>query len=203
MEKNFAAMVTRMDADLGKLLELVKGTDTLILFSSDNGPHREGGHDPNFFDSNGPLRGIKRDLYEGGIRVPLIAYWPGKIRPGVSDQPLAFWDLLPTLAEIVGQPAPAGIDGHSMLPTLLGRGAQRQHEYFYWEFHERGFAQAIRMNQWKGVRKTGQAKLELYDLSSDLGETRNVAEAHPAIAKKLLAYMGLAHTDSKEFPVSA
>ena len=203
VEKNFAAMVTRMDADLGKLLELLKGTDTLILFSSDNGPHREGGHDPNFFDSNGPLRGIKRDLYEGGIRVPFIAYWPGKIKPGVSDQPLAFWDLLPTLAEIVGQPAPAGIDGHSMLPTLLGRGAQRQHEYLYWEFHERGFAQAIRMNQWKGVRKTGQAKLELYDLSSDPGETRNVAEANPAIARKLLAYMGLAHTDSKEFPVSA
>ncbi len=203
VEKNFAAMVTRMDADLGKLLELVKGTDTLILFSSDNGPHREGGHDPNFFDSNGPLRGIKRDLYEGGIRVPFIAYWPGKVKPGVSDQPLAFWDLLPTLAEIVGQPAPAGIDGHSMLPTLLGRGAQRQHEYLYWEFHERGFAQAIRMNQWKGVRKTGQAKLELYDLSRDLGETRNVAEANPGIAKKLLAYMGLAHTDSKEFPVSA
>lgn len=203
VEKNFAAMVTRMDADLGQLLELVKGTDTLILFSSDNGPHREGGHDPNFFDSNGPLRGIKRDLYEGGIRVPFIAYWPGKIKPGVSDQPLAFWDLLPTLAEIVGQPAPAGIDGTSMLPTLLGRGAQRQHEYLYWEFHERGFAQAIRMNQWKGVRKTGQAKLELYDLSSDPGETRNVAEANPAIAKKLLAYMELAHTDSKEFPVSA
>ena len=203
VEKNFAAMVTRMDADLGKLLELLKGTDTLILFSSDNGPHREGGHDPNFFDSNGPLRGIKRDLYEGGIRVPFIAYWPGKIKPGVSDQPLAFWDLLPTLAEIVGQPAPAGIDGNSMLPTLLGRGAQRQHEYFYWEFHERGFAQAIRMNQWKGVRKTGQAKLELYDLSNDPGETRNVAEANADIAKKLLAYMKLAHTDSKEFPVSA
>ena len=203
VEKNFAAMVTRMDADLGKFLELLKGTDTLILFSSDNGPHREGGHDPNFFDSNGPLRGIKRDLYEGGIRVPFIAYWLGKIKPGVSDQPLAFWDLLPTLAEIVGQPAPAGIDGNSMLPTLLGRGAQRQHEYFYWEFHERGFAQAIRTNQWKGVRKTGQAQLEIYDLSNDPGETRNVAEANPDIAKKLLAYMKLAHTDSKEFPVSA
>lgn len=203
VEKNFAAMVTRMDADLGKLLELLKGTDTLILFSSDNGPHREGGHDPNFFRSSGPLRGIKRDLYEGGIRVPFIAHWPGKIQPGVSDQPLAFWDLLPTLAEIAGQPAPAGIDGVSILPTLLGRGVQRQHEYFYWEFHERGFAQAVRMNQWKGVRQTGQTKLELYDLSSDLGETRNVAEANPAITKKLLAYMELAHTDSKEFPIKA
>ena len=203
VEKNFAAMVTRMDADLGKLLDLLKGSDTLILFSSDNGPHREGGHDPNFFDSNGPLRGIKRDLYEGGIRVPFIAHWPGRIQAGVTDQPCAFWDLLPTLAELAGQPAPAGVDGISILPTLLGRGVQRQHEYFYWEFHERGFAQAIRMNQWKGVRKSGKSELELYDLSRDLGETNNVAAANPAIARKLLAYMEIAHTDSKEFPVNA
>jgi len=207
VEKNFAAMVTRMDADFGKLMALLKQTgrdrDTLILMSSDNGPHREGGHDPNFFDSNGPLRGIKRDLYEGGIRVPFIAYWPGKIQPGVSDQPIAFWDLLPTLAEIAGQPAPAGIDGISILPTLLGRGVQRQHDYFYWEFHERGFAQAIRQNQWKGVRKSGQAQLELYDLSRDLGETNNLAAAHPDIAKKLLGLMSIARTESKEFPIQA
>lgn len=203
VEKNFAAMVTRMDADLGKLLDLVKGTDTLILFSSDNGPHREGGHDPNFFDSNGPLRGIKRDLYEGGIRVPFLAWWPSKIAPGASDQMLAFWDLLPTLAEVAGQPAPAGVDGLSILPTLMGRGVQRQHDYFYWEFHERGFAQAIRQNQWKGIRKTGQSELELYDLSQDLGETKNVAAAHPEIAKKLLNLMAVARTDSKEFPVKA
>ena len=207
VEKNFAAMVTRMDADFGKLLALLKQTgrdqDTLILFSSDNGPHREGGHDPNFFDSNGPLRGIKRDLYEGGIRVPFIAHWAGKIKPGVSDQPLAFWDLLPTFADIAGQPAPAGIDGLSILPTLLGRGVQRQHEYFYWEFHERGFAQAIRLNQWKGIRKTGQSQIELYDLARDLGETTNLAAAHPDIAKKLLNLMAIARTESKEFPIQA
>lgn len=207
VEKNFAAMVTRMDADLGKLLTVLKETgrdqDTLILFSSDNGPHREGGHDPNFFDSNGPLRGIKRDLYEGGIRVPFIAHWPGKIKAGVANQTIAFWDILPTLSEIAGQPPPAGIDGISFLPTLLGRGVQRQHEYFYWEFHERGFAQAIRMNQWKGVRKTGQRQVELYDLTQDLGETRNVAAANPAVAKKLLTYMELGRTESKEFPVKA
>jgi arylsulfatase A-like enzyme len=207
VEKNFAAMVTRMDADLGKLMALLKETgrdqNTLILFASDNGPHREGGHDPNFFRSSGPLRGIKRDLYEGGIRVPFIAHWPGKIKPGVVGQPVAFWDVLPTLAEIVGQPAPAGIDGISFLPTLLGRGAQRQHEYFYWEFHERGFTQAIRMNQWKGVRKSGQSQLELYDLSKDLGETNNVAAANPAVARKLLAYLEAARTESKEFPVKA
>ncbi len=207
VEKNFAAMVTRMDADFGKLMALLKQTgrdrDTLILFSSDNGPHREGGHDPNFFDSNGPLRGVKRDLYEGGIRVPFIAHWPGKIQPGVSDQPIAFWDILPTLAEIAGQPAPAGIDGISILPTLLGRGVQRQHDYFYWEFHERGFAQAIRQNQWKGIRKSGQAQLELYDLSRDLGEANNVAAAHPDIARKLLRLMSIARVESKEFPIQA
>jgi arylsulfatase A-like enzyme len=207
VEKNFAAMVTRMDAHLGKLLALLKETgrdkNTLIIFSSDNGPHREGGHDPHFFDSNGPLRGIKRDLYEGGIRVPFIAHWAGRIKPGVTEQAIAFWDVLPTLAEIAGQPAPAGIDGISFLPALLGRGVQRQHEYFYWEFHERGFAQAVRMNQWKGVRKSGKAKLELYDLSQDLGETHDVAEANPAIAKKLQTYMSSARTESKEFPISA
>lgn len=207
VEKNFAAMVTRMDADLGRLMALLKETgkdkNTLITFSSDNGPHREGGHDPNFFDSNGPLRGIKRDLYEGGIRVPFIAHWPGKIKPGVSDQPIAFWDMLPTLAEVVGQQAPAGTDGISFLPTLLGRGVQKQHEYFYWEFHERGFAQAVRMGQWKAVRLSGKAQVELYDLSSDVGETKDVAAANPAIAKKLLAYMSGARTESKDFPVTA
>ncbi|MBY0504776.1 MAG: arylsulfatase [Bryobacteraceae bacterium] len=207
VEKNFAAMVTRLDADLGKLQTVLKQTgrdqDTLILFSSDNGPHREGGHDPNFFDSNGPLRGIKRDLYEGGIRVPFLAHWPGKIQPGVSDQPIAFWDLLPTLAEVAGQPAPAGIDGLSVLPTLLGRGVQRQHDYFYWEFHERGFAQAIRQKQWKGIRQSGKSEIELYDLSRDLGETKNLASEQPEMARKLLTLMTLARTESKEFPIKA
>jgi arylsulfatase A-like enzyme len=202
VEKNFAAMVTRLDADLGKLRAVLKETgrdqNTLIVFSSDNGPHREGGHDPNFFDSNGRLRGIKRDLYEGGIRVPFIAHWPGRIQPGTTDQPVAFWDLLPTLAEVAGQSAPAGIDGISFLPTLLGRGVQRHHEYLYWEFHERGFTQAVRMNQWKGVRKEG--KLELFDLASDIGETRDVAAANPAIVRKLLGFMESGRTESKEFP---
>ena len=207
VEKNFAAMVTRMDSDIGKLRAMLKETgrdrDTLILFSSDNGPHREGGHDPNFFHSSGPLRGIKRDLYEGGIRVPCIAHWAGKIAAGVSEQPFAFWDLLPTLAEMAGQPAPAGMDGISILPTLMGRGVQRQHEYFYWEFHERGFAQAIRQGPWKGIRKSGQSQIELYDLSRDLGEVNNVVAAHPDIAKKLLNLMAAARTESKEFPIQA
>ncbi len=207
VEKNFAAMVTRMDADLGKLMAVLRETgkdqNTLIIFSSDNGPHREGGHDPNFFDSNGPLRGIKRDLYEGGIRVPLIARWTGRIKPGVTNQPIAFWDMLPTLADLVGHPSPAGIDGLSFLPTLLGKGVQRQHEYFYWEFHERGFAQAVRQGNWKAVRQSGKSQVELYDLATDLGETRDVAAANPAVAKKLLAYMGTARTESKDFPIRA
>ena len=135
--------------------------------------------------------------------MPCIAHWAGKIAAGVSEQPFAFWDLLPTLAEMAGQPAPAGMDGISILPTLMGRGVQRQHEYFYWEFHERGFAQAIRQGPWKGIRKSGQSQIELYDLSRDLGEVNNVVAAHPDIAKKLLNLMAAARTESKEFPIQA
>src|SRR5207302_3591293 len=147
-EKGFAAMITRMDKDVGKLMANLKslGLDenTLVIFSSDNGAHREGGHDPEFFHSHGPLRGIKRDLYEGGIRVPTLARWPGKIKAGqVSDQVWAFWDLLPTAAELAGVGPPQGLDGISMVNALLGN-KQQDHEYLYWEFHERGFSQAVR-----------------------------------------------------------
>src|SRR5689334_5703815 len=156
VEKNFAAMVTRLDRDIGRVMAQLKkiGQDenTLVIFSSDNGPHQEGGHDPKFFHSSGPLRGIKRDLYEGGIREPTLARWPGKIKPGTTnDQTWAFWDFLPTAAELAGAQPPARIDGISILPALLGQ-SQRRHEYFYWEFHERGFTQAVRMGDWKGVR---------------------------------------------------
>src|SRR6185503_6887797 len=123
-EKNFAAMITRLDDGIGRLLASLKQTGlderTLVIFTSDNGPHSEGGHRADFFDSAGGLRGIKRDLYEGGIRVPLILRWPGKIKPGTtSDQPVAFWDFLPTFAALIGQPAPKGIDGISVLPAWL------------------------------------------------------------------------------------
>ena len=205
-EKGFAAMIERLDRDVGRILDKLRqrGIDenTIVFFTSDNGPHREGGHDPDFFQSRGPLRGIKRDLYEGGIRVPTLARWPGKIKPGqVSDQVWAFWDVLPTLAELGGGKAPSGIDGISMVPALLGK-TQKQHEYLYWEFHERGFRQAIRMGDWKGVRLAKGAKIELYDLKKDLGEENDIAGQHPDVVSKIERLMETARTESKEFPVT-
>jgi arylsulfatase A-like enzyme len=204
-EKAKAAMITRMDRDVGRLMALLKklGIDdnTLVLFTSDNGPHREGGADPDFFDSNGPLRGIKRDLYEGGIRVPMIARWPKRIKAGAkSDQVWAHWDLLPTLAEIAGVKPPAGIDGISMSNALLGR-RQRNHEFLYWEFHERGFSQAARTGDWKAVRKSPDSPLELYDLKNDLGEQNDVAAKHPGVVKKIEDYLKTARTESELWPI--
>jgi arylsulfatase A-like enzyme len=203
-EKAKAAMITRLDRDVGRLMALLKklGIDdnTLVFFTSDNGPHREGGADPDFFDSNGPLRGIKRDLYEGGIRVPMIARWPKRIKAGAkSDQVWAHWDLLPTLAEIAGVKPPAGIDGISMLNALLGR-RQRNHEFLYWEFHERGFSQAARMGEWKAVRKSPDSPQELYDLKNDLGEQNDVAAKHPEVVKKIEEYLKTARTESELWP---
>jgi arylsulfatase A-like enzyme len=193
VEKNFAAMITRMDSDVGRIMAELKksGEDenTLVLFTSDNGPHKEGGHDPVFFKSGGPLRGIKRDLYDGGIRVPMIARWPGKVRPGsVSKQVTAFWDFLPTAAELSGGKAPAGIDGISIAPTLLGK-PQKDHEYLYWEFSERGFAQAVRMGNWKGVKPTPESAIELYDVAKDIGETKDLAASQPGVVAKIADIM--------------
>jgi len=204
-EKGRAAMITRMDTDIGKLMALLResGIDenTVVLFSSDNGPHREGGSNPEFFHSSGPLRGIKRDLYDGGIRDPMIVRWPGKVAPhAVSRQVWAFWDFLPTAAEIGGAPAPAGIDGISMLPAILGK-PQKQHEYLYWEFHEGGFKQAVRMGNWKAVRLDPKLPIELYDLETDIGEQNNVADKHPDVVAKIDAILKTARTDSAEFPV--
>jgi arylsulfatase A-like enzyme len=204
-EKGFAAMVSRMDADIGRMVEKLKETgqdqNTLILFSSDNGPHREGGHDPNFFRDSGPLRGIKRDLYEGGIRVPTLARWPGRIRAGqVSDQICAFWDFLPTAAELAHQPAPKGIDGLSFASALTGGDAPK-HEYLYWEFHERGFHQAVRMGDWKAVRYGRNKPMELYNLTEDVGETRDIAAAKPDIVKKMEEIFASARTESEFWPV--
>jgi len=199
VEKNFAAMVTRMDRDIGLLLQKLKDTgaekNTLVLFSSDNGPHKEGGHSPDFFRSSGPLRGIKRALYDGGIRVPLIARWPGRIKPGTTnDHVCAFWDFMPTFVEVAGATAPRGIDGISFLPALLGR-PQQKHEYLYWEFHEGGFAQAVRSGDWKLVGK------ELFDLKTDIGERTDVAAQHPDVAARLGQMMASARTDSADFPI--
>lgn len=204
-EKGFAAMVTRMDRDIGRLLEALKKTgadrNTLLLFSSDNGPHREGGHNPDFFDDNGPLRGIKRDLYEGGIRVPALARWPDRIKPGqTSSHVWAFWDFLPTACELAGVGAPPGLDGISFLPALLGK-PQRKHDYLYWEFHERGFGQAVRLGDWKAVRKDPRAPVELYDLASDIAETRDLAAANPAVVKRVSEIFRTARTESPEFPI--
>ncbi|UCC96941.1 MAG: arylsulfatase, partial [Phycisphaerales bacterium] len=190
-QKGHAAMISRLDRDVGRVMETLKklGIDekTLILFTSDNGPHREGGADPEFFDSNGPLRGYKRDLYEGGVRVPLIARWPGRIKAGaVSHHVCAFWDFMPTFAELAGIDGLGPIDGISMLPTLLGRpGRQRQHEFLYWEFHEKGSKQAVRMGDWKAVRFGAEGELELYNLKEDIGEKRNLARRNPEIVARI------------------
>jgi arylsulfatase A-like enzyme len=205
-EKNKAAMITRLDRDVGRLIEWTKkfhiDDDTIIFFSSDNGPHREGGVDPKFFQSSGPWRGAKRDLYEGGIRVPMIVRWPGKIPAGrVSDQVWAFWDFLPTVAEISGAKAPQQTDGISMLPTLLGKAQTRQHDFLYWEFHEGGFQQAARMEDWKALRRQSGGPLELYDLKTDPAEKKNVADQNPQLVARFEAYLKTARTDSALWPI--
>ncbi len=251
-QKGHAAMITRMDRDIGrlfaKLKELGLDQNTLVMFSSDNGPHKEGGGDPAFFRSSGPLRGYKRDLYEGGIRVPMIARWPGKIKPGsVSNHICAFWDFLPTCCELAGVPTPQGIDGISLLPTLIGQPdsamdapqstprppssestntlfsantatsavkTQKMHEFLYWEFHEQGKKQAVRLSfdpaqdgdDWKGVRlnvaKNPDGPIELYNLRDDIGEKNNVADKHADIVAKIAEYMRLSHTPCEHWPLS-
>ena len=207
-DKGQAAMITRMDGDVGRLLERLKqhGIDeeTIVMFTSDNGHHNEGGHNPELFDPNGPLRGMKRDLYEGGIRVPMIARWPGHVPAGsVSDHVGYFADLMATAAEFAGVEPPEGTDGISFLPTLLGQNdKQKKHDYLYWEFYERGSNQAVRMGKWKAVRKpmfTG--KIELYDLSADMGEENNIAEEHPEVIAKMQAIMTEAHVPSPRWQV--
>ncbi|MHC4595323.1 MAG: arylsulfatase [Planctomycetota bacterium] len=210
-QKGHAAMITRMDSDIGRLMATLKalGLDdnTLVMFSSDNGPHKEGQADPAFFKSSGSLRGYKRALYEGGIRVPMIARWPGRIMAGsVSDHISAFWDFLPTCAELIDVRPPEDIDGISMAPILLGRlGRQKKHEFLYWEFHEQGKKQAVRAGDWKGVRlnvaRDPDGPIELYNLRDDIGETRNVAGRHPEIVAKIEEYMMSARTPSEHWPL--
>ena len=205
VERNFAALITRMDRDIGTLLAALGdgGIDqsTLIVFSSDNGPHREGGHDPDYFSSRGPLRGIKRDLYEGGIRMPFLTRWTGRIRGGqVSGQVLAFWDILPSLCELAGVPRPASLDGISVLPALLGE-RRVEHPPLYWEFHERGFSQAVRFGDWKAVRNNPQKPIELYDLKADIGEKNDVAAGNAPVAQKAAGLMKSLRVDSPDFPI--
>jgi arylsulfatase A-like enzyme len=204
----FAAMVTLLDKQVGEILaklkELGLEKNTLVIFSSDNGPHQEGGADPDYFDSNGPLKGYKRDLYEGGMRVPMIAFWEGKIVAGsTSDHISAFWDFLPTAAEIAGVQTSENTDGISYLPTLLGK-EQKQHDHLYWEFHELKGRQAVRKGDWKLVRynvfEPGNTTTELYNLKTDIGEQNNVAEKHPEVVNELLELMKTARTETTDFP---
>jgi arylsulfatase A-like enzyme len=208
VEKNHAAMITRLDRDVGRVLdrlqELGLADDTIVFFSSDNGPHQEGGADPKFFHSSGPLRGLKRDLYEGGIRVPMMVRWPGHIRAGaVSDHVWAFWDFLPTAADLAGTRVPVGLDGISQVPTLLGKGKQEEHSYLYWEFHERGFQQAVRWKDWKALQLVPGKPMELYNLQDDVGETKNVAADHDDVVRALEAYLKQARTDSPYWRIKA
>lgn len=201
-----AAMVTRLDRDVGRLLDLLKELgldgDTLVLFTSDNGPHKEGGRDPAFFDSSGPLRGIKRDLTDGGIRVPMIARWPGKVPAGrTSEQVWSHCDFLATAADAAGAKAPEG-DGLSMLPALLGK-EQLSHEFLYWEFHEKGFQQAVRMGDWKGIRSAVGAPLEVFNLKDDVGERDNVAAKNPEIVSKIEAHLKAARSESEHWPIKS
>lgn len=208
----FAGMVTNLDDAVGQILAELKeqGIDenTIVMFASDNGPMSEGGWDRNFFNSGGPLKGGKRDMYEGGVRVPFIVRQPGKIAAGeTNDHVSAFWDFVPTACEAAGIEPPADTDGLSYLPTLYGKGEQPEHDYLYWEFHERGGKQAVRQGDWKAVRLDFQTDpdrpLELYNLADDLAETKNVAAEHPKIVARMAAIMREAHVDSELFKIPA
>ncbi len=200
----YAAMVTRMDREIGTLLDLLDelglAEDTLVLFTSDNGPTFNGGTDSAFFDSAAGLRGLKTQLYEGGIRVPLVARWPGRIQPGtVSDLPSAFWDFLPTFADLLGQPLSSPTDGVSLLPTLVGEeGRQEDHDYLYWEFQGR---QAVRLGDWKAYRRADSGDFELYDLATDPGEAREVSGENPQVVARINQIMVDARTESELFPL--
>jgi len=204
----FPAMIEHLDNGVGEIMDMLKelGIDehTIVMFTSDNGPHREGGHDPVFWDSNGKLKGIKRDLYEGGVRVPFIVRWPEKIKAGeTSDHISAFWDMLPTMCEIAGVDcSDQKIDGLSLVPALTGK-EQKQHDYLYWEFPARGGRQAIRRGDYKAVRygvyKNPDAPTELYNLKTDVGEEHNIADQHPDIVQEMNELFKTARTDSKKF----
>ncbi len=191
--KGQAAMISRMDADVGRLAALLRelklDRKTLIVFTSDNGPHSEGGHKHEFFDANGPLRGFKRDLYEGGIRVPTIAWWPGVVKAGSTcAEPLAFWDFLPTACELAGAKAPDDIDGISFVNALRGE-KQRRHDHLFWRYAKKT---AVREGMWKAVRVDPAKPTELYDLGKDPGERKDLARERPEIVKRMEGLMAAA-----------
>ena len=204
----FAAMVSRMDHYVGeimdKLAQLGLSENTIIIFTSDNGAHREGGADPVFFNSTAGLKGFKRDLYEGGIRTPMIVKWQGKVAANsTSDHVSAFWDILPTVQAIVGDKKTEKTDGISMLPTLLGKGKQQQHDQLYWEFHEDGGRQAVRYKNYKlikfKVKDPKNSYFELYDLEKDPQEKNPIK--NDKLSKKLLKLIETEHVESTIFPL--
>jgi arylsulfatase A-like enzyme len=207
-DKGQAAMITRMDRDIGRILDRLKklgiAENTLVMFSSDNGPHNEASHNPERFRPSGPLRGMKRDLYEGGVRVPFIAWWPGTIPAGaVSDLVCGFQDMLPTWAELARIQPPPATDGLSLVPTLTAKSGQKVHPYLYWEFYEQCGKQAVLMGKWKGVRlevnADRSAPIQLYDIENDIGETRDLASEYPEIVRKISSLVEEAHTPSPRF----
>lgn len=206
-DKGQAAMITRMDRDVGRLLDLLKELkieeNTLVMFTSDNGPHNEAGHNPELFKPAGPLRGMKRTLTEGGIRVPTLAWWPNTIEPNsISDQPFYFGDLMATACDMSQSDMPLQTDSLSFLPTLKGKAEeQKRHKFLYWEFYERTFRQAVVMEDWKLIRSgIDNQRLELYDLKNDIHEDVNLIKEQPAVAQRMLSYMESAHVPHPNWP---
>ena len=204
----FVGMVSYLDDSVGQVLDKLRekglAENTLVIFSSDNGAMSEGGWSRQYFTSSGPLRGGKRDMYEGGIRVPTIAWWPGAVKAGTSSDHISgFWDYVPTACELAGVDIPSDSDGLSLVPTLTGQGEQQQHDYCYWEFYEQGGKQAVRWGDWKGIRLNvntdRNGPLELYNLADDLGEQHNVADKHPEVVAKMAAMMAEAHEPNENF----
>lgn len=204
---SYAAMVTRLDNYVGEVMDMLDSLGiadrTLLVFSSDHGPHSEGGANPEYFKSYGSLRGIKRDLYEGGLRIPMIMSCPGLIAEGSeSDHLMALWDMMPTLAELVGYEEPLKSDGISICPTLLGQEGQIEHNYLYWEFHEKEGKQAVREGKWKGIClhvESDEPSFELYDLSTDPHEDVDVSSFYPEIVGHLQQLMDHCHAQSDLF----
>lgn len=204
-EKGRAAMITYLDRDVGRLMQKLKDLNiddrTIVFFSSDNGPHNEGGSNSEFFNSSGSLRGSKRYLYEGGIRVPLIVRWPGKIAAdSQSDHVGAFWDFLPTAADLAGVQSPKGMDGLSFVPTLLGKGQQKEHDHLYWEFHEHGKIQALLIENHKALRGLGKEVI-LYNLNDDPRETKDIASTRPDLLKRVEQIFTQERSPSDKWPL--
>tara|TARA_R110002051_G_scaffold307751_1_gene378971 strand:- start:2526 stop:3920 length:1395 start_codon:yes stop_codon:yes gene_type:complete len=210
IERRHAARITMLDTQIKRLFHKLKDMgeleNTLIIFTSDNGPTNENNHSHTFFDSSGGLKGFKRDVYEGGVRVPMIAYWKGKIKEGAkSDHPATFYDVLPTLAEVSNAEIPNAIDGISFLPELFEK-KQAKHDFLYWEIQQgekvKGFRQAVRMGHWKAVRYGDNYQTELYDLSTDIQEENDVSGEYPELVEKANSILKKESIKNEHFPYS-